>query len=154
MYTIKKQQTNKQKIISHSSKNKGVVLSNVCFLSSSYCPVFFLKGRSFPRADGKIQSFLPALDKLSLIQNKTVCFNPSLYNRERFILEYIGVVEHRKKDFRCFQPEARCTGAVEIRQPAGSSLHDVSLLTLFLLLNYKSMYCQENCGGQKQWIYF
>lgn len=28
-------------------------------------------------------------------------------------------------------------------QPAGSSLHDVSLLTLFFLLNYKSMYCQK-----------
>lgn len=150
----KKQQTNKQKIVSHSSKNKGAVLFNVCFLSSRYCPVFFLKGRNFTRAYGKIQSFLPALDKLSLVWKKIVCFNPSLYNREHFELEYIGVVEHRKKDFRCFQPEARCTGAVEMRQPAGSSLHDVSLLTLFLLLNYKSMYCQENCGGQKQYIYF
>lgn len=37
-----------------------------------------------------------------------------------------------------------------MKQPAGSSLHDVSLLTLFLLLNYKSMYCQENCRGQKK----
>lgn len=41
-----------------------------------------------------------------------------------------------------------------MRQPAGSRLHDVSLLTLFLLLNYKSMYCQENRGEQKQYIYF
>lgn len=75
MYTIK---NNKQEIIGHSSKNKGAVLFNVCFLSSCYCPVFFLKGRSFARAYGKIQSFLPALDKLSLIRYKTVCYKPSL----------------------------------------------------------------------------
>lgn len=37
-----------------------------------------------------------------------------------------------------------------MKQPAGSSLHDASLLTLFLLLNYKSMYCQENWRGQKE----
>lgn len=128
MYTIKNNKHTK-KIISHSSKNKGTDMFNVCFLSSCYCPVFLLKGRSFTRAYGKIQSFLPALDKLNLIRKKTVCFNPSLYNREHFDLEYIGVAEH--KDFRCFQPEARCTRAVEMRQPAGSSLHDVSLLNLF-----------------------
>lgn len=76
MYTIKI--TNKQEITGHSSKNKGIVLFNIFFLSSCYCPVFFLKGRSFTRAYGKIQSFLPALDKLSLIQNKTVCYKPNL----------------------------------------------------------------------------
>lgn len=77
MYTIKI--TNKQKnhLIGHSIKNKGIVLFNVFFLSSCYCPVFFLKGRSFTRAYEKIQSFLPALDKLSLIQNKTVCYKPN-----------------------------------------------------------------------------
>lgn len=100
MYTIKI--TNKQKIISHSSKKKGAVLLNICFLSSCYCPVFFLKGRSFTRAYGKIQSFLPALDKLSLIRNNTVCFTPSLYNTECFNLEYLGVVEHRKGRFQLF----------------------------------------------------
>lgn len=75
MYTIKI--TNKQKIIGHSIKNKGIVLFNVFFLSSRYCPVFFLKGRSFTRAHGKIQSFLPALDKLSLIQSKAVWYKPN-----------------------------------------------------------------------------
>lgn len=44
----------------------------------------------------KSSPFLPALDKLNLIRKKTVCFNPSLYNRECFDLEYVGVAEHRK----------------------------------------------------------
>lgn len=146
--------TNKQtKTIRRSIKKKGAALFSIGFLSSCYCPVFFLKGRSFTRAYGKIQSFLPALGKLSLIRNKAVCFNPTLYNRKCFNLEYKGVAEHRKKDFGCFRPMARCTGAVEMRQLAGSSLHDVSLLTLLSLLNYKSTYCQENCGGQNQYLY-
>lgn len=72
MYTIKNNKHTKK--ISQSSKNKGAVLFNVCFLSSCYCPVFLLKGRSFTRAYGKIQSFPTSIRQIKFNSEKDSLF--------------------------------------------------------------------------------